>query len=138
MKVALFTNHYLSSNYKYQTNKQAQPSFQGMTNKVPKEINDAFSILRKKVATLPERGSNDVLTVKLIDRADEAACVTVERKRKNWLLSFIFDNTKEATKAEVTHSKGDKKAIQALLKDQETKKELNNFLTENGVTFNTF
>jgi len=53
-------------------------------------------------------------------------------------LSFIFDNTKEATKAEVTHSKGDKKAIQALLKDQETKKELNNFLTENGVTFNTF
>ena len=82
MKVALFTNPYLSSNYKYQTNKQAQPSFQGMTNKVPKEINDAFSILRKKVATLPERGSNDVLTVKLIDRADEAACVTVERKRK--------------------------------------------------------
>ena len=50
----------------------------------------------------------------------------------------IKNQKKEATKAEVTHSKGDKKAIQALLKDQETKKELNNFLTENGVTFNTF
>lgn len=103
MKVALFTNPYLSSNYKYQTNKQAQPSFQGMTNKVPKEINDAFSILRKKVATLPERGSNDVLTVKLIDRADEAACVTVERKRKTGfcLLSLTIQKKQQKPKLHI-------------------------------------
>lgn len=130
MKIALFTNPYQANN----NFSKSSPSFSGGSVKIPQQINDTFSKLRKEIANISDN-QKSVCSVPLIEKADETAKVTVEHKTKNWILSFFFENAKEGRQAEVTHSKGDKKAIQALLKDRETKKELNNFLNENGVDF---
>ena len=128
MKIALFTNH-------YGTNKNSSTSFKAGTSvKIPQQINDTFTKLRKEVEKISET-NNKMCSVPIIDKGDETAFVTIEHKAKNWILSFFFENLKEGTQAEMTHSKGDKTAIQALLRDRETKKELNRFLNENGIDF---
>lgn len=137
MRVALFTNqNYSKSNYNYKPYAK-MPSFGTARQKLPKEINDTFCFLRKKVAQMsevPTKGETKTLTKEVFSADGEVAKVVVERKNKNWFLSFLFNNSKEGKTADVTHSTGDKTAMQALLKDAQTKKKFNEFLQENGIT----
>ena len=134
MKVALFTNSNYSINKRNKNRTITHtPSFAGSSAKVPKEINAAFTFLRKQIEAGMQGKSQNIFAVKKKKKNDEVALVMLEKRRKNWLLSFLSDNIKEGKKAEVTHYKGDKDTIELILKNPKTKMELNKFLSENGI-----
>ena len=135
MKVALFTySNYNKNNYN-QAAYRNRPSFEGAREAMPGAIKDTFKYLRTEVPKIPELSLPGKVAKEVISNADEVAAVVVEKKRKNWFLSFLFNNPKEGRKVDMTYTKGDKNAIESLLRDAKTQKALFDFLNENGIKF---
>ena len=134
MKVALFTH----SNYNkgnYNKTYMNRPAFCGAREAMPVVIKDTFKYLRTEVPKIPEMSVPGKVAKEVISNADEVATVVVEKKRKNWFFSFFFNNPKEGKKVDMTYSKGDKNAIESLLRDTKTQKALFDFLNDNGIKF---
>lgn len=131
MKIALFNQslNILHHNSENKNNRNNTPSF---ARKIPAQISDTFTKLRKEVASASEN-KKKFFSVPVFENSQETAAVTVEQKAKNWFLSFFFSNTAQGRHAEVTHTKGKIFDIQEVLKKVDTKKAFDNFLKENGI-----
>lgn len=83
MKVALFTNSNYSINKRNKNRTITHtPSFAGSSAKVPKEINAAFTFLRKQIEAGMQGKSQNIFAVPVVKKNDEVALVMLEKKKK--------------------------------------------------------